>query len=232
MSLATQMRRAAAGVSSGFDPLAIAWTSAYWAEDPGWTPPADGADIADWRDAGTAGLDTDTTTTSYPDYAASGLGGKPCAIKPTSSAYLDADPFASPLSQPNTIVIVGQPHATDDDFFDSTPSRHLVDLTSGNLRLYAGATFNSGLAVSSSAPHVMIAVFNGASSIAYVDNVASAAGNAGSNSLDRSRLFYAAAGGRALTKMAFVGVYDGVLSEADRNDMEAWAADHYGVTLA
>ena len=40
---------AAAVSTPEFDPLSIPWHTAYWAEDPAWSHPADGAGVASWR---------------------------------------------------------------------------------------------------------------------------------------------------------------------------------------
>ena len=37
--------------ATGFDPLSISWHTAFWAEDPAWSHPADGVAVSQWDDA-------------------------------------------------------------------------------------------------------------------------------------------------------------------------------------
>lgn len=56
-----------------FDPLtALSWHAVFWADDPAWTPPADGGAVSSWRDGSGNGRNaTQGTGTNQPAYRAS-----------------------------------------------------------------------------------------------------------------------------------------------------------------
>lgn len=225
MSLATQMRRAAAGVSAGeYDPLSIGWTHGVWAEDPDWTNPGNGNTITSWRNFGTPANPFDQTYSSKPTFSTTGLGGQPTSVAAGAASLLPTS-FAS-SAQPNTFVLVAEANSSSADFVDGGGvRRHLVDLSSGKMRMFSGLVLSDTTDLTLNTPHMVVAEFNTSSSRLLIDGSVVASGDAGSQEITQPALFLS--GGTA--KIAFFGFYDGVLGSSDQADLLAWAQDKYGV---
>ena len=218
---------------AGFDPLSIGWTHAVWAEDPDWTPPADGAAVSSWRNAGSNGTAlTEGTGSAQPIYRASfaGLNSKP-AVECTGTQTIRTT-AGGVLSQPVTIVAVGK--------FTSTAGRTLVSGTFGNpmrvatatntWRLYeGGATIDGGTADTNE--HLFIVTYDGASSQYEIDGAVAHSGNPGTTGMEGLTLFSteaASPGTQNTGVLAFVGVLDGTLTSGEKADLLAWSQSHYG----
>jgi len=72
--------------------------------------------------------------------------------------------------------------------------RNQISSAGTTLNLYAGSVYASAAAVVQGTFHTVAGLFNGATSIAYVDGAAAASGNAGAQPLGAFEIFAAAAG--------------------------------------
>lgn len=226
------------GGGAAYDVLtAVSWTSAYWTEDPNWTPPADEAEITSIPDAITGTGNNLTAVGTGPTYDANGLGGQPSMRRDSAvinNHYLAGSAWSSALSQPFTIVGIVLAGSTGDDWSDTGGSpRTLLDVSSGNLRLYASGSYATSLSISTVNPSIIIAEFNGASSTAWVNGTNSGTGNAGTNGLNAPNLFLtAAAASPTGGHIAFYGFYDDQLTSDERTGLQNWANSHYGITIS
>jgi hypothetical protein len=92
-----------------------------------------------------------------------------------------------------------------------TPQTTLL-IVSATWRYFAGTTINSTINVTA-APHILIGVFNGASSVMWVDGAAGATGNTGTAALKTVAIGASAAGTNALNGwIGHVIYYDGAVS--------------------
>lgn len=225
--------RPASGV---FSPLSIAWHTAFWAGDPNWTPPGDGMPVPQWDDASGNGRHaTQATVLSQPVWNAAtvAFNNRP-TIQGDANDSLSTAAFTT-LAQPNTLVVIGSTLQTSGNraFVDGITgtARHFIYRTSGSaFNAFAGSEFSNGAA--DTAPHLFTACFNGASSY-FENNGTRVTGNLGAQSLTGLTLFANNAASLQLVgHLAFVGLYSGVLPDADIANIEAWAASHYGLTIA
>ena len=222
-----------------FNPLSIGWTHAFWADDPGWTPPADGAAVTSWRNAGTNGTaigdrnpgDPPTYRAAYTNlnnHRAVGLDGNDWlyAIVPT-------------MAQPNHIFVVGwldPTHAADPSITDDNTggSRHLIrNLGTGGVLLYAGQIVNVAGA-GRTGPFCMAALFNGASSALRTNGTAyTVAADVGPHTCGAHLTIGCGSGVSTFFKggIAFFGVKDIALTAQEITDLETWAKNYYGVPI-
>jgi hypothetical protein len=228
--------------ASPLDP-SYAWDQAYWAENPAWTPPASGANVTVWPDAGALNISLNATNPA-PTYLAAdpNLGNQP-----SLSFFSGCNPYngaaASNLAQPGTVVAVF--------YFDGTPdpgtaaTRTLFDgygagprwfwrMRDGGTQqgLYAGGadvTFGAALAAGS---YFVCINFNGAATAAFLNNNAptTAPSNPGAGTLgtltvngNTSQATYGMNG-----SMAFLGLKGGGgLTPAQITQLRTWARNHY-----
>ena len=224
---------------SGFSPLSIPWHSAWWASDPSWTPPADGAAVSDWRNAGTSAANaTQATGTSQPTYRAAytNLNGKPAVGFDGTADHLNT---ATPsIAQPNhmfTVAWLDPTHGTTPTIVDavSGTSRHIIQAgDAGGVTLYAGNTVT--IPGRLSGPFAITVLFNAGASTLRVNGtgytVPSSLGGAACNTV---RLGRNASSGVAYWKgaIAFLGVSDTELTAQQITDLETWAKNYYGVPI-
>jgi hypothetical protein len=99
------------------NPFTIApWHAAYWASDPAWTPPADGAAVTTWRDG--SGNGRDMTTSGGPLYRASSsvLGNKPAVDLNAPGKGAVTAALAPSVPEPFTMVGVYYSPTTADGY--------------------------------------------------------------------------------------------------------------------
>jgi len=222
-----------------FDPLAsIVWHSAFWAEDPEWTAPADGGAVASWRNAGTVGTGyplAQTDSGKRPAYraAVAALNNRPAIQGDGIDDFLITVAFPVAVSQINTVVYIGNFGTTGAAaLFDGlTGGRHNLFNSSGNVAMNAGASAVGSATTTDMALYV--ATYNGASSTTVRNGTQVIAGNAGTNSLAGLTVGAFFNGSTIHTgHYAFVGVYNGALPAGDLAKLNAWASSHYGLTIA
>ena len=226
---------------SSFDPLSIPWHSAFWASDPGWTPPADGAAVSSWRNSGTSAANaTQATGTAQPTFrsAYANLNGKPAVdFDGTADWLITASPL---IAQPNHIVVVGwldPSHAPTPFTCDSgAGTRHMLRLheSPNNALMYAGAAPTiTGAGVTGS--HAVLALFNGAASAFRKNGTAyTVPSTVGAEGLQSLCIGSQGAGTPAAYYkggIAFFAVSDTTLTAQQITDLETWAKNFYGVPI-
>lgn len=220
-----------------FSPLDIAWHTAFWAEGPNFVALGltDGTAVSSWPDeSGNGRSATQATATSQPLYRATGVGlnSKPAVDFDGTDDWLRTAAFAVELSQPNTLVVVAiRDTGTDPNFVDglTDAKRNQLGVRSGSFEMYAGAVVNGP--ASDTIAHVFIAEYNGASSKFKVDGTETT-GNAGAAPIDGITLgsHYSGGGTELLDgRIAFVGLYDGILTDDEKQNLTFWAEEHYGI---
>lgn len=225
-------------VAGGFDPLSIAWHSAYWAEDPGWTNPGDGNAVTTWDDATANGRDvTQATGTKRPLYRASvaALNGQPALEFDGTDDFLQTVSAFTVTSGTLTKVIIYQlrSHPGGNRFIwaamDGGSNRCDVYKT-GSHNVYgsaaAGGSINFGGGTRDFNAHLEIDTF-GASGKIEIDGTSVATGS-GTAALTTHCLGAYFGGENGAITLAFAGMLVGTLATDEKADLLAWAQDHYG----
>ncbi|HEX8781157.1 MAG TPA: hypothetical protein VF728_08340 [Nocardioides sp.] len=215
-----------------FDPTVdISWFAYFYADQLG---EANGATISLWADgSGNNRHVSQATTANRPTMvtAAAVLNNQKAVDFDTTDALASAA-FTSD-AQPHTVVVVGQSDrvGVNGTFFDgiSSTNRHAVlKNAANNLDIRSNNAIDMGVPLGNIA-HLIIVEFNAGSSKSIVDgvvvNAPSTPGNValtgitvgarydGTNSLDG--------------KIAFAGLFDGLLSDAQKANLLAWARGKY-----
>lgn len=217
----------------------------FWADDPAWTKPADGAAVASWRDAsGNAADAVQAAAGNQPLYRAS-----VAALNNHKAIQFDGvdDYLLGPVATAETgafsIVVVGNLNS-------HTAGRAFVSTNSGNNGCYLGTTttqwyLNSGTTLAGGTPtdnvgHLVVGYMSdGATgSQILVDGTSVATGNAGTFSLNQMCLGLARTSGGAAAnpldgRLAYVGVFSGdVRTQPNWSLFKQWVAGYYGLTIA
>lgn len=217
---------------------AIDWEVAFYADDI--TGLADSDPVATWSDSSGNGLDaTQGTSSKQPAYKAAlaELDGQP-AVQIDVGDAMRAPAFAAELVQPFTVVIVGRSTngASYGNFVDGAVSsieRVIVGASSspGNSwRIYADGSVTSAEDSRDTAAHLFVANFGDDTDSLEIDGASVASGNAGAQSYARVQLFsdHEESSQFLAGAVGFVGVYDGLLSTQQKDDLLAWSQDKYG----
>lgn len=227
-----------------FDPLVdVTWHSAFFAQDPDWTPPADGGAVSQWDDgSGNGRHATQGTGGAQPTYRAAyaNLNGLPAVEFDGSADFLATSVFtvsARPAQPWSVVVVYYQASITPRSWMGITPSSssYFGTMMSGTDWIAnggAGALTGPG---ATAGKHLYVAVGNGASSKIEVDGTSVATGTIADVSATRIYLgTYGGSGGAYLNgAIAFAGLYAG-----DVTGLPAWAAleagfgTHYGITIS
>lgn len=173
-------------LGSVFSIAQLANLAAWYAADA-ITGVTSGTSLSTWTDLSSQGVHaSNATVTLQPIYRANAQNGLPAVEYNLTSGYLQASAFSSVLTQPTTIYCVSRLSATATKIMygGTAANHHLFVAAAGTWQMNAGTVYNSSVA-SDASWHVFGALFNGASSLLRVDGVASTAGNAGANTLDR-----------------------------------------------
>lgn len=219
-----------------FDPLSVPAYASFWASDPAWTPPADGAAVALWPDASGNGRDAaQATGDNQPTFrsASSGMGNKPVIEFDGVNDRLLTAAFGVVLAQPNEMVAVVRYRSlvANAFFVDGITStaRNAMGVGGGGTtwRIFAG-----GSAVQSGGISTTRRYFRGvfdATSTVFVDGTQIATGNAGAHGIDGIRM----GANQPLTifaavDVAFLALFDTPLTTQQRNDLLNWSRAFYG----
>lgn len=221
--------------ASGFNPGALTWHTAFWADDPNWSNPGDGNAVSSWRDySGNSRTATQGTGANQPIFRSSyaSLNGRGAVDYTSSGQWLSTPTFT--LAQPFTMLAIARTTST-------AAARWLMADTDGSLALelnrfttptmYAGAFVNSTVTMDTSA-HMVYGYFAGASSFIVCD-ATKTTGSAGTNTFSATYLSLAyRLGNSLLGGLAFAGLYSGNI-ESDPNwaTFKAGVASYYGVTV-
>jgi hypothetical protein len=151
-------------------------------------------------------------------------------------------PFASAVTQPFTVFVVGQivgnNGATSGDyFFDGAGGTNRVAIaldSSHKLSYYAGGVdFVNSSTLGFGSYHIYEVVFNGSSSTLYQDGTSQVTGSAGSGGIGTNGLLLGArfSGTFGLNgNIADMQIYSGTVSDAQRNAIGAGLESTYGIS--
>lgn len=228
---------------AGFDPLAsITWLAAYWTEDPDWTPPADGADVASWRDGSGNSRDLAEASTK-PVYRATeaDLNNKPVVDFNGTNDKLSWTGTLS-QAQPVSIIIVGA------DAVGGAGSGAIFGMKSGGggganvyLDTAGGTSYlqtpnwaGAVLAGAGTGGHFWRFLASGASSRMAQDEAVSGTFDSGTNGITDA--IYVGHSGHSFygqIKVAFAGVYAGdITGVGSWSAFKSWVMSQYGLTIA
>ena len=244
LGLSLGLVRPAAVVAVGAEILtAIAWKAAFWAEDPDWTPPSDGAAVASWRDAGSEAKNAESVGAAQPTYRAStaAFGSRPTvqfAGSPQSLTTVNWTTAIDAATAVTWVVVASAAASTNQVFIGSNTnasSDHYLSAHSTNQwNMFRGGSGDRG-GVTNTSPHLIIGVMNGSSGSGTIEVdgtlVKSIAGS-GSATLPGVCLGKFPETRYLIGHLAFAGVLSGSISAGDRTLIEEWAADTYGLTIA
>lgn len=171
-----------------------------------------------------------------PTYYATGLNGHP-TLRSDGNQYLEYNPggVGEDQAQPNTIYSVA-------DWNNIDPSLQYAGQTSGvrndlyqsasKVQQYAGA-FADSLIAPPFYPSRYAAIFNGAASSAYVNNVQGAVGDAGANPLRPMVLMAGGAGVQGMSgDLSFVGIQNALATAEEIASMDAWMVARFKLAFS
>lgn len=216
-------------------PLRIAGLEAWYRADRGIT--LNGSDVSGWADQ--SGNGNDLVQAVEADQPLFNEGDANFNNKPTLSFSgvndnLRSAAFAAALTQPNTIFTVyhmagGGSRFVVDGLTAST--QHVVGQNVGGDRVLQAGT-EQAIGTESLDPQIVVALFNGASSNSWIDGVPQTpAGTVGADTMDGVNV-----GGEFNQNSSMWGevaeiiVYDGALTDGEKNMVGQYLATKYGTT--
>ena len=223
---------------SGFSPLSIPWRSAFWASDPSWTPPADGAGVSSWRNAGTRATNAvQATGGQQPIYRSSVavLNGKPALEFDGVNHNLvePVDTLAVPYS--GVVIFVATNTTGEKRLYGRTGGggNGLIIGTNGTaLRMYAGAFATSTVVLTASTAFLVIGVNLAGAADRLVVNGTTTSGLTAADGA-HSGITFGWDGGSAkfAGHIAFGATYSGDLTAQQVTDLNGWAKTFYGAPI-
>ena len=230
----------AAAPAPSFDPLVdVTWHSAFFAEDPDWTPPADGAAVSQWDDgSGNGRHAVQATGANQPLYraASSVMNNKP-AVEAVDTTDSLAQTAYTAIAQPFSLVFLGRlgtASAFMTDGLSAAAVNRIVFIraASWNPNAGTGRTYGTG----DGNTHLFEWIINGANAKLLIDGTqVGSTESHGTNTCVGLTLFNrysidTAPGNRTLS---FLGIYAGNWEvDAARSSFKTWAASHYNLTIA
>lgn len=223
------------------------WAGAGTYQDNGLTTPAlaDGDPVGGWKDQSGAGKDVlQGTTANKPvlRLGANGIGNRAALSHDGSNDYVASAAFAAQLNQPNTIYVVFKPasNLSSAQLYDGIagiPARSVsfIDGTTPNkYSFYAGTVVSEAGTTANTNAHVDCCIFNGASSVRYVDNTQKIAGNVGTGFLTGIQIgmnvtFTPASAYAGL--IAELLIYNVAHDAATRQLIQNWLGAYYGIAM-
>lgn len=222
-----------------FDPLtAVTWHSAFFAEDPDWTPPADGAAVSQWDDGSGNGRHAiQATGANRPLYrAASAVMNNKPAVEAVDATDSLAQTAYTAIAQPFSLVFLGRMTLGASLITDGLSGSGRVTFGRGAAQWNPNAGSSPLVGTGDASVHLFEWIINGANAKLFIDGTqVGATQTHGSNQCVGLTLFNrytsdTAPGDRTLS---FLGIYAGNWeSETARTDFKAWAALHYNLTIA
>lgn len=219
-----------------FDPLVdITWAAAYFAEDPDWVAPADGAAVSQWDDGSGNGLHaTQGTPADRPLYRAAvvAMNNQP-GVEFASTDNLVVGAFTA-VSVPYSIVILGRTSnvgVTQEWVTAGTGTDPRVGHTATPAWFWDPSTLAGTGGTPNTNAHLLTAIATAGNDTLQVDGTAVISGSdRGGASVAALRL---AGSVGFLGVLSFVGLYAGdITSDGAWADFKTWAAAHYAITIA
>ncbi|MCK5606161.1 hypothetical protein KAR91_29955, partial [Candidatus Pacearchaeota archaeon] len=180
-----------------FSPLSISGLIVWLEAELGFTL-SDGDPITTWFDqSGNSNDATQGVAARRPTYRENIINTRPIVRFDGTDDYLATAAFSSALTQPNTIIAVGNMKNIEGDdayFVDGVVggSRHAIlsNLVRNPDGLYAhaGADFQPDVAFPKNSWHIHSVLFNGAASEYWLDGASQGLGNAGAQGLSGLRV--------------------------------------------
>lgn len=226
-----------------FNPLtAITWAAVYWAGDPMWTAPADGAAVDQWDDASGNVRHVTASSTARPTLALNGINGRPALLFDGSNDALvcAAAQWGTALAAPRSFVAVAKSstasgdHSLVDSANGAPGSTVFINSGTNWAAFYASAGSAVTGGTPDTSPHLFRSVNQGGSNgtnvavdeTVYTLNTAGGTATLPSLSIGMSRFATAPWSGH----IAFLAVYAGdVTTDAQWGNFKAWARQHYAL---
>ena len=233
MTAASKLRMATPAAAGG-DPFFDKYVMfhEFWAENPAQSL---SGEVTSWTNNGSNGTAATETSGVCPTYSAAGLGGKPCLdFDGVDNRLWISKGSTATLTQPGTYVLAMEwtTTATGDNLITSndTSARYLLDNLNGNWRMYAGSSVSNG-AISTSTVYIVVALFDGTSSVIRINGSETAMNTTGT--LSHDGLVIGAVAGRTADYLdglvGYAALFDGDLTaEAGFADYENALIAHYG----
>ena len=214
----------------------IGWRNAYLADN---IAISNGAEVTTWADDKAA---LDLTSATGPQYNTSdaNFNSLPCVQFSGTDEFMATAQYTQ-LTQPCSLAYVGNFDSVNEDVvaLERLAPAGVIDtgfaLTNGDpkVRSYAGVPANSTVDASTTTAQLVIVNADGASSEIIVNGVSTSV-DLGTREHRQIFLGRNVAGTKfPAFKMSFVGLKTSALLTAQEiTDIEAWAADKYGITIA
>lgn len=208
-------------------PNTLPWIYAFSADQPGFTPPADGEEIPTVpTNLGSGGTFDSKGFARWVDNVAG--TGKP-AIRTVGSQGITR--FVGGNSIPDrTFVAVGRALGADSDIWDTSTGRSLLDNDgTGFWRMYAGSNA-SDLIAADTEMHLFIGYYAASENETLHIDAAKTVVNAGANSGGGNIMFgfsNLGIGNNDGTELAFIGIIDRELTQQEKDDLYAWYLAEY-----
>lgn len=198
---------------------------------------SDGAVVDPWPDASSNSY---ALSNGDPLYQTNIQNGNPgVEFTPASSDVLTTGTFSTTLTQPFEIFTVAMPRAASSRYnihVGNSPTSGqtggLLYITSGgDWAIFSGSSLSDGPADTNA--HVFSQAYDGASSALYVDGSSVATGDAGTRGLTNFRVGDGIANSNPFDGYLFeIMVYNRSLTSSERNDVESYLGDKWGVTIS
>lgn len=216
--------------SAPFDPSTVAGLETWLEADA--LALTNGDPVSSWTDQSSHARPAISAGTNRPSFVTAALNGYPI-VRFGGTHYLQQATFsliAQPLTRftvVKTLATGTQPIADGTDFGGAV--REVVWSDNGTYKWYAVGGVVNGQATDA-AWHIIVTVWNGASSVIRKDGGAGLTGNPGSAGFEGLTLgAFADLSSRGTDDMAAVLVYSGALSSADINAVGNYLATKYGL---
>lgn len=212
------------------DPPNIAWDIEFWAGNPGFTVPVDGATIP----SGPTNLGTQGGSFTFigtPVWRTDIDGsGKPAIETVTNSEQVGIGRTSSSQTSISYAVVGRGLGLSDFDILDSAGDRILLDMSSGEWRIYNGVNHPSGVATDTDL-HLFIVEFTANDVILDIDSSNIMTSTNFSSPHDPSSVYFggssSGSGHASGSQIAYVGFKNGALTTQEKSDLWAWYQEEY-----
>ena len=209
----------------------LTWQCAVFADDPLWTPPADGGAVSSWRDGSGNGRNlTQATGGSRPTYRAAGIATGRASVQGDGGDHLAASFTGS--SQPVSIVVIGKSPSSGCCLAVAGGSNAPFVGVNGtsNWRLFSGGS-QPTFGTYTTSPVLVGGVINGASSKGIENDSVTTGLSTGTTASNGFALFSRPEGDSWNSgHIGFAGLYNGdITADAGWPDFLAWASAYYSL---